>query len=174
MSNMISSFLNVSRLESSKLFVDKHEFDLQELIEDIVKEARLTVSSHTIEFQNSTKIMVNADSDKINSVLTNLISNAIKYSPNGRVIEVECEIIENDVQVSVKDQGMGLQPQDIDKVFNRYLRVESNHMRLISGFGIGLYLSAEIIRRHDGEIWVNSESGKGSTFYFSLPLGRNV
>lgn len=170
MSNMISSFLNVSRLESAKLLIDKHEFDLQELIEDIVKETRLTISSHTVTFQNLTKIIINADSDKINSVLTNLISNAVKYSPNGKVIEVKCELIENTVRISVKDEGMGLQPQDIDKVFDRYYRVESNHTRLISGFGIGLYLSAEIIRQHNGEIWVDSESGKGSTFYFSLPL----
>jgi two-component system sensor histidine kinase VicK len=173
MANMINGFLNVSRLESAKLLIDKHIFDLQELIEDVVKETRLTVSSHTINFQYFDTIMVNADRDKINSVLTNLISNAIKYSPQGGKVEVECELSGINVSVSIKDNGMGLKPQDIDRVFDRYFRVESNHTQHISGFGIGLYLSAEIVHQHNGKIWVESESGKGSTFYFSLPLEIN-
>jgi signal transduction histidine kinase len=86
------------------------------------------------------------------------------------MVEISCELVKNDVQVSVKDEGMGLKPEDRDKVFDRYFRVESNHTRHISGFGIGLYLSAEIIHRHGGKIWVESESGVGSTFHFSLPL----
>jgi PAS domain S-box-containing protein len=170
MSNMVNGFLNVSRLESAKLLIDKHEFNLDELIEDIVKETALTVSSHLIEFQPCNRIMVNADHDKIGSVITNLISNAVKYSPKGKTIEVKCEIIGDKAQVSVRDEGMGLKPKDKDKVFDRYFRVESNHTQHISGFGIGLYLSAEIIHRHDGEIWLESESGVGSTFYFSLPV----
>jgi two-component system sensor histidine kinase VicK len=174
MSNMINSFLNVSRLESAKLLIDKHEFDLQELIEEIVIETKLTVSSHTIKLQNLNSIMVNADRDKINSVLTNLISNAVKYSPEGKIIEVGSIVTEDSVHVSIKDEGIGLSPQDIDKVFDRYFRVENKHTNLISGFGIGLYLSAEIIHRHNGKIWVKSESSKGSTFYFSLPLKNNA
>jgi two-component system sensor histidine kinase VicK len=173
MSNMINSFLNVSRLESAKLLIDKHEFDLQKLIEEIVKETRLTVSSHTIIFQNLYNIVVNADRDKINSVLTNLISNAVKYSPEGKIIEIGSIATGDSVHISIKDEGIGLSPQDIDKVFDRYFRVENKHTNLISGFGIGLYLSAEIIHQHNGKIWVESESGKGSTFYFSLPLVTN-
>jgi len=114
--------------------------------------------------------MIYAYHDKIGSVITNLISNAVKYSPKGKEIDIKCEVIGSRAQVSVKDEGIGLKPQDKDKVFERYYRVETNHTQHISGFGIGLYLSAEIIHRHDGEIWVESESGKGSTFYFSLPL----
>jgi two-component system sensor histidine kinase VicK len=173
MSNMINSFLNVSRLESAKLLIDKHEFDLQKLIEEIVKETRLTVSSHTIIFQKLHSIMVHADRDKVNSVLTNLISNAVKYSPEGKTIEIGILVTEDSVHISIKDEGIGLSPEDIDKVFDRYFRVENKHTNLISGFGIGLYLSAEIIHRHNGKIWVESESGKGSTFYFSLPIKTN-
>jgi len=170
MVNMINGFLNISRLESGKMQIEKHEFNLEDLIEETIKETELTVSSHTIKFEPCNHFMINADRDKISSVITNLISNAVKYSPKGKVIEIRCEVIGDHVQVSVKDEGMGLKPQDRDKVFDRYYRVETNHTRHISGFGIGLYLSAEIIHRHDGEIWVESESGKGSTFYFSLPL----
>jgi signal transduction histidine kinase len=74
------------------------------------------------------------------------------------------------VVVSVKDEGIGIKASEIDRVFDRYYRVENRDLRHISGFGIGLYLSAEIIKRHDGKIWAESESGKGSTFYFKLPL----
>jgi PAS domain S-box-containing protein len=170
MSNMINGFLNISRLESAKLSIDKHNFNLDELIEDTVKETVLTMSSHDIKFQPCGRIVINADQDKIGSVITNLISNAVKYSPKGKLIEIQCKVVEDNVQISVKDEGMGLKPQDKDRVFDRYFRVESNHTQHISGFGIGLYLSAEIIHRHNGKIWVESEVGKGSTFYFSLPI----
>ncbi|PJJ83865.1 PAS domain-containing sensor histidine kinase [Mucilaginibacter auburnensis] len=170
MATMINGFLNVSRLESAKLLIDKKEFDLHDLVEEVVKEIAFTASTHTIKYNLCDHIMINADADKIGSVLTNLISNAIKYSPKGKDVEIKCGIENNKAVVSVTDEGIGLSPEDQAKVFDRYFRVESNNTRHISGFGIGLYLSAEIIRRHDGEIGVKSESGHGSTFYFSLPL----
>ncbi|WP_448702405.1 PAS domain S-box protein [Mucilaginibacter sp. AW1-3] len=170
MSTMINGFLNISRLESGKIMIDKHQFDLEKLIEEVIKETELTVSSHIIKFEPCRAVIVNADHDKIGSVISNLISNAVKYSPKGKLIEVHCEVTGNTAQVSVKDEGMGIKPQDKEKLFERYYRVESNHTQHISGFGIGLYLSAEIIKRHEGNIWVESESGIGSTFYFSLPL----
>lgn len=174
MSNMINSFLNVSRLESAKLLIDKHEFDLQELIQEVVNETKLVVSSHTIEFKKLNRVLVNADQDKIHSVLSNLISNAVKYSPEGKLVKVSSKVIEDSVQVSIKDEGIGLNLQDKDKVFDRYFRVENKQTQLISGFGIGLYLSAEIVHRHNGKIWVESESGEGSTFHFSLPLEKSA
>ncbi|MXV52889.1 PAS domain-containing protein [Pedobacter sp. HMF7647] len=170
MANMINGFLNVSRLESAKLLIDKKDFNLNELIEEVIKETTLTVSSHTITFNTEDRVIINADQDKIGSVITNLVGNAVKYSPKGTAVDIRCEIIGKKAQVSVKDGGIGLKPEDMNKVFDRYFRVESSHNRHISGFGIGLYLSAEIIHRHDGEIWVESEIGKGSTFYFSLPV----
>lgn len=171
MGTMINGFLNISRLESGRILIDKHRFDLEELIEEVIKETELTVSSHVIKFESCRPLIVNADHDKIGSVINNLISNAVKYSPKGKLIEVHCEIVGNTAQVSVKDEGMGIKPEDKEKLFDRYYRVESKHTLHISGFGIGLYLSAEIIKRHSGRIWVESESGVGSTFYFSLPLG---
>jgi len=170
MSNMINGFLNVSRLESSKLLIQKKPFNLENLIDEVIQENAATISTHQIKFESCEPVLVNADFDKIGSVITNLISNAIKYSPKGKEVIVKCEVVANKAHVSVEDQGMGLKPGDKEKVFDRYYRVESTHTEHISGFGIGLYLSAEIVKRHDGEIWVESESGVGSTFYFSLPL----
>jgi two-component system sensor histidine kinase VicK len=117
---------------------------------------------------------VYADRDKIASVAANLLSNAVKYSARGREIKVGAEKLDGHVLVSVKDEGMGIKPQDIKKLFERYYRVESDHTRHISGFGIGLYLSSEIVQRHNGRIWAESEKGVGSTFYFTLPQEKLV
>ncbi|RZM26357.1 MAG: PAS domain S-box protein [Pedobacter sp.] len=171
MSNMINGFLNVSRLESAKLQIFKKEFNLVDLIEEVIRENVATLSNHVITLNNHPPIvLINADLEKIGSVITNLISNAVKYSPKGKEIVVNYELVEDKVYVSVADQGMGIKPGDQEKVFERYYRVENMHTQHISGFGIGLYLSAEIVKRHDGEIWVESEPGVGSTFYFSLPV----
>ncbi|GAA4925413.1 PAS domain-containing protein [Mucilaginibacter defluvii] len=170
MGNMINGFLNISRLESAKLLIDKTTFDLCELITEVAGETQLVTSSHTIHTHNCEHITVHADHDKIASVLTNLLSNAVKYSPKGTVVQIACRVMEGEVQVSVKDEGPGLNAADKEKVFDRYFRVESAASRHISGFGIGLYLSSEIIKRHNGQIWVESEPGKGATFYFTLPL----
>lgn len=170
MTAMINGFLNISRLESGKIVLDRQEFDLYGLLRDIVEETNLVSPTHTIHLDECAAIRVNADLDKIASVITNLVSNAVKYSSKGQPIEVHCKKEQDIVVVSVRDQGMGIPPQDLPRVFDRYFRSENQQTRHIAGFGIGLYLSAEIIRRHNGEIWAESESGKGSTFYFSLPL----
>jgi two-component system sensor histidine kinase VicK len=170
MSAMINSFLNVSRLESGKIHLDKQEFDLYNLLKDTVEETILINPSHQIALAPYEPIIVFADKDKIEHVISNLLSNAIKYSARGSNIEVKCEITGDAVMVSVKDKGVGIKPHDIERLFERYYRVESNEIKHISGFGIGLYLSSEIIRRHAGKIWVDSEFDEGSTFYFTLPL----
>jgi PAS domain S-box-containing protein len=171
MTTMINGFLNISRLESGKIQIDKQLFDLEALIHEVADEMKVTATTHTINTDGCTAVTVDADQDKIQSVISNLISNAVKYSPNGTVIYVACKSNDKEVIVSVRDEGIGIQPADAEKIFDRYYRVENKSTRHISGFGIGLYLSAEIIHRHEGQIWLESESGKGSTFYFSLPLG---
>ena len=170
MSAMINGFLNVSRLESGKIMIDKNHFNLDELVREIVKETEITLTAHKIYFEPCEPVIVFADQDKIGSVISNLLSNAVKYSPKGKFIEVKCHFEGGHAIVSVKDDGLGMAPEDTAKIFDRYHRVESNHSRNISGFGIGLYLSAEIINRHSGKIWVESELGQGSTFYFRLPI----
>jgi two-component system sensor histidine kinase VicK len=170
MSSMINGFLNLSRLESSKMLLDKTSFDIDGLLREVIDEYEVSTSTHRIELKECEQVMVFADRDKVSSVVSNLISNAVKYSPKGDSIQVNCHVINKHVQVSVADKGMGIKPQDIEHVFDRYYRIESKHTEHIAGFGIGLYLSAEIVRQHKGKIWVESESGIGSTFFFTLPL----
>ncbi|MBS7567057.1 response regulator [Mucilaginibacter sp. Bleaf8] len=168
MSTLVSGFLNVSRLEAGKIHLNKQPFKLNELISETIEEAESSMSTHALVFDPVCDIMVTADRDKISSVLHNLISNAIKYSPKAKQVTVGCYAENDTVTVSVRDEGMGIGPEDLKKLFDRYYRVESNQMQHISGFGIGLYLSAEIIKRHNGKIWAESEYGKGSVFYFTL------
>ena len=170
MTSMINGFLNISRLESGKIVLDKEDFDLDVLVREMIEESEMTAPAHKINFTPDGPVMVYADPDKIGSVISNLLSNAVKYSPKGNVIDVLCHIEDKMAVVSIRDYGIGIAKQDVEKLFDRYYRVENKNMAHISGFGIGLYLSAEIVRRHEGKIWVDSEADKGSTFYFSLPL----
>ncbi|TSJ39732.1 hypothetical protein FO440_18515 [Mucilaginibacter corticis] len=171
MTGMINGFLNVSRLESGKIEIIKTTFDIGGLLREVVDEIKLTASTHPVVLDNCPFLEIAADRDKISSVISNLVSNAIKYSDKGKTVTVSCSSSPVSVTVSVKDEGMGIAPEDTDKIFDRYYRVKTEHTQHIAGFGIGLYLSAQIVQLHDGRIWVESETGKGSTFYFSLPLG---
>jgi len=170
MSTMINSFLNVARLESGEIHLSKTDFDLDQVIADVVEDARFIYSANLIDFTTDGAKVTHADKEKLTSVVSNLISNAIKYSDYGSTIVVRSEILGDKIQVSVTDSGIGIKENDLEKLFERFYRVESTQTKTISGFGIGLYLSAEIIRRHRGRIWAESTYGTGSTFYFTLPL----
>ncbi|WP_299284494.1 PAS domain S-box protein [uncultured Mucilaginibacter sp.] len=170
MTTIINGFLNVSRLESGKIYIDKQRFDMANLVKETEAETATMISSHQIIFAPVEPTFVVADRDKIGQVINNFISNAVKYSAPGSTINIACISFDGQTQVSVKDEGIGIDETDIQQLFNRYYRVEGTHTQTISGFGIGLYLCSEIVHRHSGKIWVESEVGKGSAFYFSLPL----
>ncbi len=170
MAKMINGFLNVSRLESGQLLIEKREFELRDLINELISEVLLVYPGSNVEFLPGEQIHLTADADKIGSVISNFIGNAIKYSGRGSSVTVVCSQTGDAVQVSVQDRGIGIDESVTSKIFGRYFRVERPDTRHISGFGIGLYVSSEIIKRHGGKIWVESEPGVGSTFYFSLPI----
>ncbi len=170
MTGMINGFLNISRLEAGKMSIERQVFDIGDLLREIADETNMLISTHSITVTGHEKVKVNADLDKISSVISNLLSNAVKYSPKGKPVKIDYGVSGKIVTVRVKDQGIGIKPQDNEKVFDRYYRVETSRSQHISGFGIGLYLSAEIVKRHHGKIWAESEKGKGSTFCFTLPV----
>ena len=170
MTAMINGFLDISRLEAGKILIEKKLFHLNDLIYEVLEEAKLTAISHQFTFESCGALPVLADRDKLSSVMSNLINNAVKYSAKGTSVKVSCSVNEKEAIVAVKDQGIGIKATDISSIFDRYYRVKNPHTQHIAGFGIGLYLSAEIISRHDGRIWVESEPDQGSTFFFTLPL----
>jgi two-component system sensor histidine kinase VicK len=170
MSAMINGFLNISRLEAGKIQMEVHQFDIEQLIAEIGEEFRTTTSNREILYDSTGPLFVIADKDKIGHVINNLISNAIKYSDSSSQINIKCKVVADQVVFSIQDQGIGVNSEDLPRLFDRYYRVHGTQTTNVSGFGIGLYLSAEIVERHGGKIWAESEMGVGSTFYFSLPL----
>jgi two-component system sensor histidine kinase VicK len=168
MSTMIDGFLNISRLESGKIVLHKSQFDLRQLVDEAIEDNLRLENKTEIIFNCDTAINILADRDKISSVISNFVSNAIKYSAPGGKVLVETSIADGQATLSVADEGQGIKQTDLEKVFERFYRVGDNQN--ISGFGIGLYLSAEIISRHDGKIWATSNFGTGSVFYFSIPI----
>lgn len=170
MTSMINGFLNISRLESGKIHLQKQAFELDTLLRDMIEDTRISASHFHFEFMPCESVMVVADRDKIGSVVSNLLNNALKYSPHKNRVTITCRIQDDHAVVSIEDEGLGIDQEDLGKLFQRFYRVDNKNNPHISGFGIGLYLSAEIVQHHGGKIWVDSEKGKGSTFYFSLPL----
>ncbi|RYY56542.1 MAG: PAS domain-containing protein [Chitinophagaceae bacterium] len=169
MAKLINGFLNVSRLESGKVHLEKTRFDIEILVAEIIDELNFTAKNQSIQLHACSSTIVHADREKIGSVISNLLSNAIKYSDPNTNIELSCIQMGGKVKITVADEGIGVSAEDQPRIFERYYRVDSQRRR-ISGFGIGLYLSAEIIHRHEGTIGVTSDPGKGSEFYFILPL----
>lgn len=173
MTSLIYGFLDLSKIEAGKLKLNPSEFEVNELINNVVAESVPISPSHIIDFSPSIVVNLIADREKISQVLVNFISNAVKYSPKQSKIYIGAEVIESVLKVFVKDEGIGVDKQHQQNIFQRFYRVENAETKGTSGFGIGLYLSAEIIQLHGGNIGVNSEPGKGSTFYFTLPLSSS-
>ncbi len=170
MTGIINGFLNIAQLEAGQLRIDRTHFDIVELVKQAVQEAVATVSSHHFSFEPTGPIHVSADMEKIDQVIENLISNAVKYSPFGSRIQLTCWSDGSTVKISVIDEGNGIDKADQDLIFGRFYRAVDDQLTSASGFGIGLYICKEIIDRHGGQIGVDSEPGEGSTFWFTLPV----
>lgn len=169
MSTMINDFLDLSRLESGHMALKLEQFYIRPLISECIDDIR-SISTCNIILEECEDVEVNADREKIGHVLLNLLSNAIKYSPKLSEIRVACKREDSQVTISVIDHGKGIDQKHIPHLFERFYRVENKDYDPNSGFGIGLYLVAEIIKMHQGTIDVMSQIGQGSTFSFSLPL----
>jgi two-component system sensor histidine kinase VicK len=170
MTTLINGFLNVARLEGGRIPIEKRRFDMAVLVKEVEENILPEGASHSFIFEPVEETWVNVDKDKIEQVFNNFISNSIKYSPPYTTIQIACVTKGNYAYVSVKDEGMGIRLQDQKKLFERFYRVEGENTNSIAGFGIGLYICKEIIEGHQGQIGVESNLGKGSTFWFTLPL----
>lgn len=174
LANLIRDLLDVSRIEGGDISINSTTFDLRELAEEVVEMIQLTSPHSSIKMKKFKSVLVKADRDRLSQVLVNLLSNAIKYSPENKSIIVYQRLTSRQVTVCVQDFGPGIPPNKQDMIFERFFRLEGPAQETFAGFGLGLYISAEIIRRHRGKIWVESELGKGSTFCFSLPIANQV
>lgn len=170
LANLINDFLDLRRIEAGRQVLRLDTFDIRALIRERVDTLPPsdTQQEVTLVFPE-TGLLVWADEERIRQVLANLLSNAVKYSPNGGAICVEASQDGGEVVVSVADHGVGIPRDAIPKLFSKFFRVNQPQTKNIGGTGLGLALVKEIVEAHQGRVWVESELGKGSTFYFSLP-----
>jgi len=170
MISLIQGFLNNAKIIEGKFDLHFEKIDVNGLLSEVIGDAQLLSSGHSLKVMPCTPIRINADRNKILQVMENLVSNAVKYSPKDSTVTIGCEIKGSNAEIYVKDEGVGISKRDQQKLFDRFYRVQNEKVQHVSGFGIGLYLVAEILRYHKSKIMVESQEEKGSTFYFSLPI----
>ena len=165
---LIENLLDVNKLNEGELHLNKTSFTIAQTIADCCQHARIA-GIYTIITGGDKELIICADADRINQVVVNFIDNAIKYAPVSKEIRVNVEKLKNMAKVSVSDNGPGIPADKLPYLFDRYYRADTSGMQN-SGLGLGLYISAEIIKRHNGQIGVDSEIGRGATFWFTLPM----
>ena len=167
---IVGDLLDISRLLAGRLELSIESIDLPQMVEDVVDRLALTTTKHRIRVVSTEAVVVRGDRDRLEQVVINMVDNAIKYSPRGGDIDVAVGVRDHEAVVSVRDQGVGI-PRDKQKhIFERFYRAHTGTPYDYGGMGVGLFISREIISRHGGRMWFESQEGVGSTFYFSLPL----
>lgn len=168
---LIDELLDVSRVESGKLDFHFGPVDLAELVSEVADRLQMTTSQHTIEVDvdGAAGKFLKADRDHLEQVLDNLVTNAIKFSPEGGTIRVLVREEPDGMVMSVKDTGVGIPPSQLDAIFGLFYQAEDPVSRRTGGMGLGLYIAKEIVTRHGGRIWAESEPNRGSTFNVALP-----
>jgi PAS domain S-box-containing protein len=168
LSALVDDLLDVSKIEAGKLHYATDDFNICEVVNDAIDLIAHTNTTHRITLHSSfQECILKGNAHRIEQVIINLLTNAIRYAPDSKGIEVFLTCSKRDVLIGVKDHGVGIAQEKLEHVFSRYYRVDESSK--VSGLGIGLYLCHEIVTKHGGKIWAESEAGKGSTFWFALP-----
>ena len=171
LNRMITEMLDLDRIESGRMAMHMAQVDLNQVIKTAAETAQMTTAKHRLRLDLDPGLTpLSGDPDKLTQVMSNLLSNAIKYSPAGGEVVVTTRKTDGSVLVSVKDQGQGIPPEFITKIFGRYERYEAAGKPAQVGTGLGLAISQQIIQLHGGKIWVESKLGMGSDFQFTLPV----
>lgn len=169
---LTNDLLDVSRIETGKLRLNIEEFHLDALVRETVEAITTSTRTHKLILKDTTPLPIHADRYRIFQVLINLLTNAIKYSPAGKDIVISVEKNHQSAIVHVQDFGIGISKGHLEKIFDRLYQVNEPKEKTYPGLGLGLYISKEIVSRHEGKIWVESAKGKGSIFSFTLPLDK--
>lgn len=170
MESLLRDILDSSLINIDHLSIERQPLRLLTLVREAVKEIQRRTNLHNVivDFPDDFPLL-EADPRWITQVLRNILDNAVKYSPDGGLIVVRGEARSNDVLVTIADQGIGISPEDLSFLFERYFRIRSTENLHIPGVGIGLPISRTIIEAHGGRIWVESKQGEGTTIFFTLP-----
>jgi PAS domain S-box-containing protein len=169
LSLLVSDLLDMSKIQTGNLTLNVDVFDFNDLLDETIITINDTITTHHLELiKPSHSVMLNGDRQRLEQVLINLVNNAVKYSPRANKVIMTVTDTDDKITVAVKDFGIGIAKKQQQKIFSRFYRVEDVSPS-ISGLGIGLYISYDIVMKHNGRIWVDSEPGNGSIFYFEIP-----
>jgi two-component system sensor histidine kinase/response regulator len=169
LNSLIADLLDISKIESGKLKFNKQNFSIDYLLDNVIEVMNQSNPEFKIHKKGLANCEIYGDEMRIEQVIVNFLTNAIKYSPGTSEIQLTINVENDELYVAVKDYGIGMLPEQLDHVFDKFYRVEETSQRF-QGLGIGLYISAEIIRRHGGRVGVNSVYNEGSEFYFIMPI----
>ncbi|RYG19876.1 MAG: PAS domain S-box protein [Chitinophagaceae bacterium] len=166
---LIDDLLDVTKITAGKMQYNMEKFNFESMVSDVVDGFKLIALQHEVILENNDAAIYRGDRFRLEQVLNNFLSNAVKYSPNGQKIIINSRNEQDNIIVSVQDFGIGIAKQDVNRLFERYYRVDNTAMRF-EGLGLGLFIASEILKRHKGNFWLESTEGFGSTFYFRLPI----
>ncbi|MEO7802852.1 MAG: PAS domain-containing sensor histidine kinase [Ginsengibacter sp.] len=172
LTRLITDLLDTTRMENGKMHYNMAGFDFNDLVNEVVNDIQPSTQTHSININLAETMKILGDRERIGQVITNLLSNAIKYSPGASNIIVRSISDAAHIVLDVEDFGIGISEENQDKVFRRFFRASGQAEDTFPGLGLGLFISAEIIKRHQGTINVKSVKGKGSTFTISLPVNK--
>lgn len=169
LTHLISDLLDVTKINAGKIHFNKEIFNFNRLVEEIAEEIQRTSLTHQIMIHLGPTCDINADRNRIGQVITNLLSNAVKYSPHSEKIILTSELHDNNLTLCVEDFGIGIAPSEQPQLFTRFFRGNDDRVKTFPGLGLGLYISNEIVNRHNGTLSFESQPGKGSKFCMTLP-----
>lgn len=170
---LISDLLDVTKINAGKMNYTMEPFNFGKMVLNSIENVQHTKPSHQIIVGNTADIIYTGDHFRLEQVMQNFLLNAIKYSPGGEKVIVNSSVEKGNIIVSVQDFGIGIAAESMPLLFDRYYRVDNAKMQF-EGLGLGLFISSEILKRHYGSFWIESEEGKGSTFYFRLPIDETA
>ncbi len=171
---LVEELLDVSKIQAGRLEYVQERVDLDALLGEIAETMQQTHPSHRMLLHGAVRASLLGDRDRLGQVFTNLLGNAIKYSPDAQTVEMDLSSSPETVTIRVRDHGLGIPREQREKIFERFYRAADPKQRAIPGLGMGLYIVAEVVKRHRGTITVDSEVGKGSSFTVTLPLMRDA
>ena len=174
LTGLIEDLLDVTKIRGGKMQFNYVYFEFNELLKQIVDEVQRTAPNHEIEIYLEKEKKIYCDRERLGQVITNFLTNAIKYSPKTNKIIVKTKVDKDNITLSVKDFGLGISKLNHKKIFEQFFRVSESEQHTFPGIGLGLYISSQIIKRMGGKIWVESKKDSGSVFYFTVPVTLHI
>jgi signal transduction histidine kinase len=174
LARIVNEILLANHIDSGRLRLTSERVEPATIAHEVADSAR-SYAPETVRIDVSTSHdlpSLPTDADRLRQVLANLVENAIKYSPDGGLVEVSVEALDDRVRFAVRDEGLGIPPSEHERIFTKFYRLDPDLTRGVGGTGLGLYICRELVRRMEGRIWVAARSTGGSTFFVDLPLGR--